>query len=527
MPRTWEEAQAGVPRAEGILAHPREHYHWGDVPAEHRQAALTAAEGLATSPQLHEVVHSEHLRAQQSIARSQQEGKVPTPTQHERLEVTGRALEKVQGGLGETGMGPSVSSVSRAAMAPIQAARKEYKRTGKMVNIFAGMYYPMRRRIGEKIGNYTFGKGSRESAGVQLAGPEFSARTPPPIEVRGQAGLAGVMQGGGEIGVHLSHQLADYLNKPGVVKGGQDFPPVTHGQTDFLTLARHNPPTAAMLLGHGYNVSRGGSRERKMSENKLARDMAMAEGARIEIPDIMHPAVKALMGASGQGGYPKVSRAMQLFHSNPEEFGGGAMHKVGSYTWNIHEADPHHEKGLHHFLGALTYGDHWFAMHPEAEAHIRRASAQPAWHDPTSTMDMWSGRLSSGLDMDVARSLTVPGDKGGDKGYTNPELFMHLAGLGGTRAPQGHPLGKASDLGYLYQEEAHRQAAQKMSVKLPGGGRVRAPASAVQSLSWFGAQALAEPTAFGPGPGHKTLVPQTMGDPAGLNPLSAPPMYRY
>jgi hypothetical protein len=513
------------------MSHPREHYHWSDLPEGHREAMEQKVQALATAPQLRTTVESELGRAHASIAKSREEGKVPTPTQHERLEVTQRAVEHVQSGVPATGMEASVKAIHTAAMAPIHAARKLARgASGQMPDIFAGLYYPMRRKIGEKIGNYTFGKGTRESAGIQLAGPEFSARTPPPVEVRGQAGLAGVMQGGGEIGVHLSHQLADFLNKPGVVKGGQNHPPVEAGQTDFATLARHNPPTAAMLLGHGAKVAGITKGEKEgdvnvMSANKLARDAAMREGSQIEIPDIMHPAVQALIGASGQGGYPKVSRAMQLFHSNPEEFGGGDMHKVGSYTWNIHEASNDHERGLRHFLGALTHGDRWFALHPEAEGHIRRAASKSSWHDPTSTMDVWSGRLASGLPMDVSRSLIQPGTGGGDKGFTNPEMFGGFVGMGGTQKPKGHPLGKAPDLGYLYQEEAHRQAAQKMSIRLPGGGRVHAPASAVQSLSWFGAQALAEPTAFKTG--QKTLVPSSMGDKAGLNPLSAPPMFRF
>ena len=248
---------------------------------------------------------------------------------------------------------------------------------------------------------------------------------------------------------------------------------------------------------------------------KIAQQQALSGrgGAKIHIPGLLEAPAGAFVSGYGITGHPKGGRALERFHADPGEFGGFDYHKIPSYTWNIHNAaQTAMANGTHHFLGALAHGDKWFAMHPGAEGHIRRAMAHPAWNDPTSTIDVWSGRAASGLPYHVSRAL-------GER--TNPEDIMGYLGMGShkfKRQPGG--LGKASDIGYLYGEEAHRQAGAGMRVKLPSGGHAAMPGHVAQSLSWYGIQALEYPGKIKSG--EKTLVPSSMRDPRSLNPLRAP-----
>jgi hypothetical protein len=325
--------------------------------------------------------------------------------------------------------------------------------------------------------------------------------------------MGAILRGGEDIRFNLDERAAHFLSTQ--LKGATSLPPIEHGRTNMRKLVQTHPDAATLLLQHGATKSGiiipKGKPER-MSASKRARDEALSGGAHIEIPDELAEPTRAFLGSLGVSGYPKGARAMSRFYSDPNDFGGFDFHKIPSYTWNIDEAGSSAiAKGTHHFLGALAHGDRWFAAHPDAESHIRRAMSHPAWSDPTSTIDAWAARTSSGLPFGVANALGEG---------VNPEEIMKTANMAVTKRGGGFALGNRQDVGYLYDEEAHRQAGQSMKVRLPGGGHASAPAPTTQSLSWFGVQGEAYPEQVRSG--EKTLVPRSMSDPRGLNTLRLP-----
>ena len=425
---------------------------------------------------------------------------VPGKLRQQR-EVLSRGMEAASD-IGPTGMDASVARIKEAAMLPVRAQRKVTQRGGaEMQSPLAGKYYPERHNVGKEIGEQTFGKGSEGAFRSMLATPTLSARTPPQVEIAGGAGLAAVMRDSSEIGINLGHHSARYLNQE--LRGSRGSPEIPEGPHSLAQLAATHPQAAALLLQHGATQSGlvvPKANAEKMSAGKQARDLALGTDAKVSIPRGLEEPTAAFISSLGNTGFPKGGRAMARFLGDPSDYGRGEFHKIPSYTWNIHQAGSDvMQQGTHHFLGALTHGNDWFAAHPDAEHHIRRAMDHPAWHDPTSTQDVWAGRLASGLHPHVAMALGEA---------TNPENIMGFNGLKGLRKAPGHALGKASDLGYLYQEEAHRRAGQALSVRLPGGGKAHAPGSVVQSLAWYGVQAQAFPEQVrGGSRAQRTLTP--------------------
>jgi hypothetical protein len=505
MKRTWRE-----------ISHPREGFHFESLTPDRQSAAIASVESLggggSNAGKVRQTIATNLTTASGEIRDLESAGKSVPAKKYRQLAVLKKGHEEAQS-LPATGMEASVKTIKDTAMMPVKAVRAHAKETGEMLGVSAGEFYPERSRIGEAIGSKVFGKGSEESYRLQVASPTLSARMAPQKEVAAAAGMASVIKGGGEIGIDIGHTAARYLSHEFRGAGGR--PPVEAGSYSFDEIARSHPHVASMLLQHGANASGlvvpTGKQEQTEAKKAQVQALSGQSGARVHIPDLLEAPTAAFVSGYGITGHPKGARALARFHSDPESFGGFDFHKIPSYTWNINNAQSI-SKGTHHFLGALAHGDRWFAAHPDAEDHIRRASAHPAWNDPTSTIDVWSGRAASGLPYHVARSLGE---------VTNPEDIMGFAGAGKhrfSRQPGG--LGKASDLGYLYGEEAHRRAGAAMSVRLPGGGRVAMPGHIAQSLSWYGVQAQEYPGKIKSG--EKTLVPKNARDPRGLNPLRMP-----
>jgi hypothetical protein len=499
--RTWREA----------LSHPRGGFHYEELTPERQDIANKAVESLGT-PSGHELVRQtiaqETTKTTGEIARLEA-GRESVPSKLRKRQTLLHEAASEARGLPATGMEQSVRRVTETAMAPIKAVRAHAKETGTLLPVVAGQFYPERARIGKAIGERTFGRGSEESQRLQVASPILSARMAPEKEVRAAAGMAGTIRAGGEIGMTVGHTAAAYLSKK-----FSDRPPIESGTYGFDDIARRHPEAAAMLLQHGTTqagIVVPSTKPSEWTSAKREQQEALTGygGAQVHIPELHREATGAFVSGYGITGHPKGARALERFHADPESFGDFALHKIPSYTWNIHNASAI-SSGTHHFLGALAHGDKWFHLHPEAEGHIRRAMSHPAWSDPTSTIDVWSGRVASGLPYKTAAAL-------GER--TNPEDIMGFLGVKGVKRQTGG-LGKASDLGYLYGEEAHRQAGAGMQVKLPSGGRVSAPPHVVQSLSWYGIQGEANPEALRTG--AKTMAPKSMRDPRGLNTLTMP-----
>jgi len=427
---------------------------------------------------------------------------------YKRMDVLRKGIEE-SSSIPETGMAASVGRIKETAMAPVRAVRAHAKKTGEMVAPMAGEFYPTRAKIGKGIAEATFGAGSEEALRHTLASPALSARMGPQKEVEAAAGMATVLHRGKDIGIHVEPHVANALG-------------IEAGRTHFGRLAATHPQAAALLLQHGVRSSGlivgKGEEGRPQQESVSARSRRemLESGAKVNIPEHLEEPAKAFVSGYGITGFPKGGRALAQFHADPGAFGGQEYHKIPSYTWNIlHGAEL--AEGTHHFLGALAHGDQWFAKHPQAEGKIRKAAASPHWNDPTTTVDVWSGRAAAGLPYHVARGLGEA---------TNPENIMGMAGLKGLSKPRGSPVGGAGapTLGYLWGEEAHRRAGAGMHVRLPGGGRVSAPAHVAQSLSWYGVQAQEYPGKIKSG--EKTLVPHSAGDPRSLNPLQFPQVWR-
>ena len=501
------------------VQHPRGGYTWADLPAGHQELALNAAEGLGAGGG--EAIRQHIASAAEEMGASMAGMKSVPGKLRQQHEVLTRGLAAASD-IGETGMDASIARIKAAAMLPIQAQRKITQRGGDLEAPSAGDYYAQRHNIGKTIGEHTFGAGTEGAARSMLAVPTLSSRTPPQIEVAGGAGLSAIMKGMGEIGVTLGPHSARYLNEE--MRGRNKNVEIPEGPQSLGSIARVDPQAAALLLQHGASqhdiVNSKQTNPEKLSKGKQARDAAMQSDARISLPPGLHEPTGAFISSLGVTGFSKGGRSIARFLGAPSDYGGSDFHKIPSYTWNIHQAGSDvMQKGTHHYLGALTHGDRWFQAHPDAETHIRNAMAHPAWSDPTSTQDVWAGRLASGLHPHVAMAL-------GEN--TNPENMMAFAGLSGVKKAKGHPLGKTSDLGYLYQEEAHRRAGAALSVKLPSGGRATAPGHVVQSLAWFGVQGQAFPEMLKGSrgqPAARTFTPSSMSDPRGLNPLTLPKMW--
>ncbi len=501
--RSWNE-----------ISHPRGSFHFADLTPERQEAATSAVESLggggANAPKVRATVAQSLETARGEIEGLKSAGKTVPAKKYRQLAVL-REAHTQAADLPATGMEASVAEVKRTAMMPVNAVRAHARKTGDLLPVSAGEFYPERHKIGQAIGDKAFGKGSEESYRLQVASPVLSARMSPEKEVRAAAGMAGVLAGGHEIGMTIGHKAARYLSEG--LRGSGSRPPIEAGTYSFADVAKSHPHIASLLLQHGANqagiVVPTGKDIPTQAKLQQREALSGQSGASVHIPDILEAPTGAFVSGYGITGHPKGARALERFHADPGDFGNFDFHKIPSYTWNI-QGGGQLAQGTHHFLGALAHGDKWFQLHPEAEGHIRKAAANPRWNDPTSTIDVWSGRAASGLPYHVARGL-------GEN--TNPEDIMSFAGAGKFGRQKGG-LGKTSDLGYLYGEEAHRQAGAQMSVRLPSGGRVAMPGHIAQSLSWYGVQSLEYPGKMKSG--EKTLVPTSMRDTKSLNPLRMP-----
>lgn len=499
--RSWSDISGDVP-------HPREGYTFRHLPAEHQEMAHQAMASLSErGPEFQGQIHAELERHRTEVAGMKASGTPVPVSKYKRMDILRKAHEESVS-IPETGMEASVGRIKETAMAPVRAVRAHARKTGEMAVPLAGEYFGARSRIGRGIAEETFGAGTEASLRHQMASPVLSARMGPQKEVEAAAGLASVLKHGSEIGMHIEPHVAASLGIPG-------------GRTNFASLAARHPKAAALLLQHGARQSglvvpqsASGIPQGEGATARSRREM-LESGAKVHIPEDLAAPTRAFVRGYGITGYPKGGRALAQFHADPGAFGGQEYHKIPSYTWNIlHGEDV--AAGTHHFLGAMAHGQKWFEAHPQAESKIRKATAHPTWSDPTTTVDVWSGRAASGLPYHVARGLGE---------HTNPEDIMGFAGLKGLRKPPGTAMGGAgaSNLGYLWGEEAHRQVGESLRVRLPGGGHVAAPAHVAQSLSWYGIQAQEYPGKIKSG--EKTLVPRRASDPRGLNPLQFPKVW--
>ena len=202
MPRSWDE-----------ISHPREGFHFSNLTPERQEAAHTHMESLGGSQaeQVRATVHEELGAATAKIGALEAAGTSVPSRAYRQLHVLKQGAIEAQS-LPSTGMEASVSQIKRTAMMPVKAVREHAKRTGEMVGVGAGEFYPERAKIGRQIGEKVFGKGTEEAYRLQVASPVLSARMAPQKEVNAAAGMAQVLKGGEEIGMSIGHTAAKYLS---------------------------------------------------------------------------------------------------------------------------------------------------------------------------------------------------------------------------------------------------------------------------------------------------------------------------
>lgn len=493
-----------------VLPHPRGGFTFRSLPNEQQEAADAAMRSLS-SPQFKEAMASDFDQQIEKVSAGSK-----GPKSQAKLESLRTAKEQIAS-MPETGMEASVDRIHETAMAPVKAVQEHAAKTGELLPVHAGGFYPERRRIGEKIADEVFGAGTDESLRHQLASPEFSARMSPMQEVRGAAGMAHVLNAADSIKVGIKRGAADMINE--AVKGGSGgSEPLKPGNYKFDDLAQEHPNAAALLLGHhvkakgivtasatGNDYKDSGAQERAQQ-----RRVTLSENSSLILPPGLETAAGAMVRGYGIVGFPKGARAMSRYYGEAGDWGGSDFHKIPTYKWNIHNADDEVAAATHHFLGALAHGDKWFDHNPEGIDILKRANNSPRWNDPSSTQDVWSAKAASGLPYEIARSL-------GER--TNPEEIMRTANYAqlGVKRPRGSRYGSPGDIGYLFGEEAHRQAASRISVNVPGVGKMTPPPHVVQSMSWFGVQG--EENREAVASGARTMAPRSGSDPKSLNPM--------
>ena len=497
------------------VPHPRGGFTFRDLPAETQSAAHSAMEEMhGQAPDFANQLSSQIDELHAKMGRKG--GASPArQTQMDVLQQTHQHLQNMP-----RGMEASVQRVTETAMAPVHAVRQLGKETGELHPVLAGEFYPERHRIGQAISESAFGHDPDAAQRLRLAMPEFSARSTPEMEVQGGAGMAAMMLHGEHVGVHVTQRAAGMFNS---LKGGSGgIKPMKGGSYSLAELSEHHPQATALLLQHhakrmGLVGSGTGDETKNYTPERLAvtqqRRAILDKGTRLDLPTQLEKPMGAMVSGYGDVGFPKGGRAIARFHSDPGEFGDTQFHKIPTYTWNIHNMDPAIAAGTHHFLGVLAHGKKWLDANPEAHAALSAVKNHPAWHDPSSTMDVWSGRVASGLPLHATKLL-------GDEA-TNPDKMLKNRGMPNRQG--GARYGSPSDVGYLWGEEAHRQAASSMSVHVPGIGRIQAPPHVVQSLSWYGVQA--EKNAHQVRMGNRTLAPTSFTDTRTLNSLQFPTIF--
>lgn len=517
---------AAFARQEHNVPHPREGLTFRDLSPQRQGEVHQAMSDLHAEmrPKM-----EEHLSSRISDIRSNP-AKL-TPAKRTELSSLESAADELSS-LPSDPMEAAVQRVTRTADMPVQAVREHRKRTGEMRGVVAGEFYGTRHDIGNELAESYFPGSSNEDKRLRsvLATPEWSARTSPQAEVEGASGMLALLKHGEHIGVEISPEVANLLNTQPVKDdpstslgykgrhgGATDIEP---GTVNFARLAERHPQAAAIMIQHHARESGLVSpvdEKTYTDPNRLAvmqgRQEILQAGAKIHLPDELEGAAAATVQGMGQVGFSKAGRSIRRFHTDPSEFEGGDQHKIGSYTWNNLNHDQLMAAGTHHMLGVVAHGKDWLQENPEATEILRAARAHPAWSDPTTTVDVHSGRVVTGL---PTEALSVMGKEG-----SNPDKL--LAGRGMPRQRRAEPLGRPKDAGYLWGEEAHRQAGYNRAKRIPGVGLVRTPPHVEQSMSWFGVQA--EQNAHDIETGKRTMAPRSMQDPESLNSLRSPEIY--
>ena len=500
------------------VPHPREGVTFREMPAETQAAAHTHMDRLHR-----EAVPQMRRSLKEDIKGIKQDPRGMTPARQTRMENLEGALSDLSGHP-KSAMEAGINRVTETAMAPVEAVRAHRRATGEMLPVAAGEFYGARHDIGRRMTEHYF-PGDRESqVRAELATPEWSARTTPQQEVGGASGMLAMLKHGEHVNVSVGPQLADLFNTPereGGWKGGHGGEGAMQpGNYNFTELARNHPQAAMIMMQHhvketGLVVPAKSVYTPERLAVTQARQNVIRSSGRVDLPEELHTAAAAMISGLGQTGFPKGARSMTRFFSDPTEFGGHQFHKIPSYTHNIHTHDPVMAAGTHHFLGVLAHGNDWLKEHPEGVEALKAAKAHPAWNDPTSTMDVWSGRVASGIPFHAVGYM--------GKEATNPEEIMKGAAL--PRRTGGQRYGSPQDMGYFWGEEAHRQAASNITINPRGTGigRMSLPPHVGQSLSWYGVQA--EENAHQIRQGNRTMAPRSMRDPRSLNSLQFPEVY--
>lgn len=517
----------GVAHSRGEVPHPRDEAGWTNMPAAATSKAMSHMRGI------HRTVGREmEKRLSSKVKDIRAKPAAMTPQRETEMIESEKALDFLST-RSKDPMENSIARVQQTAMSPIHAVREHFNQTGEMLPVSAGEFYGKRHAIGQALTQHYFSDPERQLR-AELATPEWSARTTPQQEVTGASGMLAVLRQGKHIKMSVNQDLANLFNTPekqGGWKGGAGgATPMQAGDYTLESLSRRHPQAASILMQHKAREEKlvPPSNTKGYEPDRLAivqnRNAVLSAGATVDLPDSLRDPTRAMVSSLGAVGFPKAARSMTRFNTEPEEFGGGTFHKIPSYTWNIHQHDEVMAKGTHHFLGVLAHGDKWLEANPDAHAALAQAREHKAWTDPTSTIDVWSGRVASGLPMQGLKTGAFgkisKNPEQATKDATNPESLLKGSGI---KRTGGARYGSPGDMGYFYGEEAHRQAAQDMSINVKGLGRMNAPAHVVQSLSWYGVQA--EENAHQVRMGNVNMTPHGMEDSTGLNSLQFPQVF--
>jgi hypothetical protein len=512
------------------INHPRGGTGWSDVPAATQSAAHSFMGQM----------HAENapaidlkLSADINALKTTLEGKKgPSAARQTHIE----SLEGAREGLARMPSDPmeaAVGRVTETASMSVSAARDYGKQNKTLVPVYPGEFYGNRHEAGKAIAEHEFPKDPDRQLRAQLATPPLSAMTGPTQELAGGSGLMHMLnpKHGGRTVITIRGEAADFLNSPekskenpnaiGIHGGHGGRVPIKPGEYSFSELSEKHPNAAALILQHhvkgkGIVTPQKSKYTPERLEVTQRRSGILAAHTRLELPEDLYGAAGETVSGFGTGGFPKGATAMKVYYGGAGAYGDSETHKIPSYTWNIMNADSVMKAGTHHFLGVLAHGKKWLDQHPEGHAALAAVKSHPAWHDPTSTIDVWSGKVASGIPYHAVPHLEMFGKKRD----VRPEDLM----IGGMpKREGGSRYGSPKDMGYFWGEEAHRLASKNFSINVPGVGRMNAPPHVVQSLSWYGVQAEDNPHSVKTG--KRSLVPTSLGDPRSLNVMQFPQLH--
>jgi hypothetical protein len=464
----------------GITAenNPRRGGNFRTATPERQDEALRALEAFGPSiPQRLESEAEAHRRA---IARPS--------TPPEKKASSERRIERIthfleSAGSFSTGMGKSTRAISEASQMPIEAARIRSRQEGQLIVPEAGLFYPNKYDMTMEAAS-SHSRRPEHLISSMLAIPRLSATSSPQAELQGGAGLSFIKTHGHHGTVTFTDDNVKRINSALLAKNTKpaegdvyDYSKdlIPHSGTHVLSSL--SPSVLGALASHHHGEREGFK----------ATTSDWFKGATINAPGSLSDALSDF-GNLGMGGWVKGRIAAHAFDNPIETFSSlstGGSHKIPSYTLNtIKNSDQLYRAGVYHHLGDITHGEAWHREHPDAKSIIEKASKLPHWSDPTATMDVHSGKLSTGLDTSTQEFL-------GDS-IRPPSLFNK--NIMASKAPK-HPLSTKEapilqtmpDMGYFIGEEAHNRVARSSHFR--SGAGVSTPSEVLQALGWAGRQA--------------------------------------